>query len=140
MDGVGVNPAGPVHECGHFEKKSKLSRRSRRSCLRLEGLPDGGTDGLVVRRLAEDPASIHHDREALPDSMAEPHPGALRRIEPDDLDPDAIAEVPQEVLGDPLMNGYFSLRLFPYFVGDLEKWKRKQLKERDVLEDAPDFH
>jgi hypothetical protein len=38
------------------------------------------------------------------------------------------------------MNGYFSLRLFPYFVGDLEKWKRKQLQEHDILEDAPDFH
>ena len=45
-----------------------------------------------------------------------------------------------EHLGVPLMNAYVSLRLFPYFVGDLEKWKRKQLMDRDVLEDAPDLH
>jgi len=33
-----------------------------------------------------------------------------------------------------------SMRLLPYFVGDLEHWKRRELRERDFLDDAPDLH
>ena len=45
-----------------------------------------------------------------------------------------------EQLGIPLMNSYVSMRLLPYFVGDLEHWKRRELRERDFLDDAPDLH
>ncbi len=45
-----------------------------------------------------------------------------------------------EQLGIPLMNSYVSMRLLPYFVGDLEGWRRRELRERDFLEDAPDLH
>ncbi len=45
-----------------------------------------------------------------------------------------------EQLGIPLMNSYVSMRLLPYFVGDLEGWKRRELRERDFLEDAPELH
>jgi len=33
-----------------------------------------------------------------------------------------------EQLGIPLMNSYVSMRLLPYFVGDLEHWKRRELR------------
>ncbi len=45
-----------------------------------------------------------------------------------------------EQLGIPLMNSYVSMRLLPYFVGQLEGWKRREMRERDVLEDAPEMH
>ncbi len=45
-----------------------------------------------------------------------------------------------EQLGIPLMNSYVSMRLLPYFVGQLENWKRRELRERDFLEEAPDLH
>lgn len=45
-----------------------------------------------------------------------------------------------EQLGIPLMNSYVSMRLLPYFVGELEGWKRRELRERDFLEEAPDLH
>ena len=45
-----------------------------------------------------------------------------------------------EQLGIPLMNSYVTMRLLPYFVGQLEGWKRRELRERDFLEEAPDLH
>ncbi len=45
-----------------------------------------------------------------------------------------------EQLGIPLMNSYVSMRLLPYFVGELEGWKRREMRERDYLEDVPDIH
>jgi hypothetical protein len=45
-----------------------------------------------------------------------------------------------EQLGIPLMNSYVSMRLLPYFVGELEGWKRRELREREILEEAPDGH
>ncbi len=45
-----------------------------------------------------------------------------------------------EQLGIPLMNSYVSMRLLPYFVDQLEGWKRRELREHDFLEEAPDFH
>ena len=45
-----------------------------------------------------------------------------------------------EQLGIPLMNSYVSMRLLPYFVGELEGWKRRELREHDFLSDAPDLH
>ena len=45
-----------------------------------------------------------------------------------------------EQLGIPLMNSYVSMRLLPHFVGELEGWKRREMRERDVLEDAPEIH
>ncbi len=45
-----------------------------------------------------------------------------------------------EQLGIPLMNSYVSMRLLPYFVGELESWKRREMREKDFLEDAPEIH
>ena len=45
-----------------------------------------------------------------------------------------------EQLGIPLMNSYVSMRLLPYFVGELEGWKRREMREREILDDAPEFH
>jgi len=45
-----------------------------------------------------------------------------------------------EQLGIPLMNSYVSMRLLPYFVGELEGWKRREMRERDFLEEAPEIH
>jgi hypothetical protein len=45
-----------------------------------------------------------------------------------------------ETLGIPLMNSYVSMRLLPYFVGELEGWKRREMREREVLEEAPEIH
>ena len=45
-----------------------------------------------------------------------------------------------EQLGIPLMNSYVSMRLLPYFVGELEGWKRRELREREILEEAPETH
>jgi len=36
-----------------------------------------------------------------------------------------------EQLGIPLMNSYVSMRLLPYFVGELEGWKRREMRERE---------
>ncbi len=45
-----------------------------------------------------------------------------------------------EQLGIPLMNSYVSMRLLPYFVGELEGWRRREMREKDFLEEAPDLH
>ena len=45
-----------------------------------------------------------------------------------------------EQLGIPLMNSYVSMRLLPYFVGELEGWKRRELREHEIFSDAPDLH
>ncbi len=45
-----------------------------------------------------------------------------------------------EQLGIPLMNSYVSMRLLPYFVGELEGWRRREMREKDILEEAPEIH
>lgn len=45
-----------------------------------------------------------------------------------------------EQLGIPLMNSYVSMRLLPYFVGELENWKRREMREREILDEAPEMH
>ncbi len=42
--------------------------------------------------------------------------------------------------GIPLMNACVSMRLLPQFVGQLEGWERRELREHDFLEEAPDLH
>jgi hypothetical protein len=39
-----------------------------------------------------------------------------------------------DVIGLPLLPSYYSLRLLPYAVADLERWKRRVLRERHPLE------
>jgi len=38
------------------------------------------------------------------------------------------------------MNSYVSMRLLPYFVGELEGWRRREMREKDVLEEAPELY
>ncbi len=45
-----------------------------------------------------------------------------------------------EQLGIPLMNSYVSMRLLPYFVGELEGWRRREMAEREILDEAPEIH
>jgi len=44
-----------------------------------------------------------------------------------------------EILGVPIMSTYYTLRLVPYIYKDLILWKTRQLKERDITEEAPDL-
>lgn len=45
-----------------------------------------------------------------------------------------------ELLGIPLMNSTVTLRLLPYMLPDLEKWKERQLAEFEVLDHPPEIH
>lgn len=45
-----------------------------------------------------------------------------------------------ELLGIPLMNSTVTLRLLPYMLPDLRKWKERQLVDAEVLERAPEMH
>ena len=44
-----------------------------------------------------------------------------------------------ELLGLPLMDTYLSMRLLPYLLPELEKWKFRQLKDSDVTDNVPDI-
>lgn len=43
-----------------------------------------------------------------------------------------------QFLGLPLLNSSISLRLLPYLLPELGDWKRRQLKEKEIIELAPD--
>ncbi|HIC92816.1 MAG TPA: hypothetical protein EYP09_01000 [Anaerolineae bacterium] len=43
-----------------------------------------------------------------------------------------------QFLGLPLMNSSISLRLLPYLFPELSDWKKRQLKEKEIIELAPD--
>lgn len=45
-----------------------------------------------------------------------------------------------QFLGLPLMNSSISLRLLPYLLPELGDWKKRQLKEREIIELAPMEH
>lgn len=45
-----------------------------------------------------------------------------------------------EFLGVPLMNSTITLRLLPYMLPDLKKWKERQLSEREILDSPPEIH
>ncbi|MFQ5712051.1 MAG: methyltransferase [Candidatus Geothermarchaeales archaeon] len=38
-----------------------------------------------------------------------------------------------EMLGIPMLPPYYSLRVFPYFVPNIEPWRRRLLRERDIF-------
>jgi len=39
-----------------------------------------------------------------------------------------------EFLGIPFISNYYALRLLPYLVGELEIFKKRSLRDRDILE------
>ncbi len=43
-----------------------------------------------------------------------------------------------ELLGLPLMSTPILLKLLPYLLPEIEEWKIRQLRERDVTEEAPE--
>lgn len=45
-----------------------------------------------------------------------------------------------EILGVPFLSNYYSLRLLPYMVGDLARFKREAMKEEDILERIGEIH
>ncbi|GAY26397.1 hypothetical protein ATG_16010 [Desulfurococcaceae archaeon AG1] len=44
-----------------------------------------------------------------------------------------------EFLGIPFISNYYALRLLPYLVGELEAFKRRSLREKDLLEVMSEF-
>ncbi|MGQ4891759.1 MAG: hypothetical protein ACP6IP_04630 [Candidatus Njordarchaeia archaeon] len=44
-----------------------------------------------------------------------------------------------ELLGLPLMDTYLSLRLLPYLLPEIGKWKFRQLRESDITDEVPDI-
>ena len=44
-----------------------------------------------------------------------------------------------DMLGVPVMPPIYALRILPYVVPDIEKWKRRVMRERD-LSDKEEFH
>src|SRR3989454_11597716 len=59
-------------------------------------------DGIGVLGIPKHLAAVHDDRESFADLVTEAQPYAPRRIEPDDLDPDSVSEVSEQVLRDPV--------------------------------------
>lgn len=45
-----------------------------------------------------------------------------------------------DLLGVPILTNYYSFRLLPYLLRDLEEWKREISKEFDILEEVADIH
>ncbi len=45
-----------------------------------------------------------------------------------------------EMLGLPLMNSVITLRLLPYLLPEVDRWKHRQLSEADIIEEAPEIH
>jgi hypothetical protein len=43
-------------------------------------------------------------------------------------------------LGIPVTSTYYTLQLIPYFVNDLEAWKRRQMMEKDIFEELGRVH
>ena len=39
-----------------------------------------------------------------------------------------------DLLGVPILPPYYSLRLLPYIVPDINNWRRRMLRERDVVD------
>lgn len=44
-----------------------------------------------------------------------------------------------EFLGIPLISNYYTLRLLPYLVGELDAFKKRSLRDRDLLEAVSDL-
>jgi hypothetical protein len=43
-------------------------------------------------------------------------------------------------IGIPVTSTYYTLQLIPYFVNDLEAWKRRQMMEKDIFEELGRVH
>jgi hypothetical protein len=44
------------------------------------------------------------------------------------------------LLGLPVASTYYTLQLIPYFVNDLEAWKKRQMMEKDIFEELGRVH
>ena len=44
-----------------------------------------------------------------------------------------------DLLGLPMLPPYYTLRLLPYVLPDLQGWKRSMLRERDLMDKATDL-
>lgn len=45
-----------------------------------------------------------------------------------------------EILGIPFLSNYYSLRLLPYMLGDLARFKREAMREKELLEELGEIH
>ena len=39
-----------------------------------------------------------------------------------------------DLLGVPILPPYYALRLLPFIVGDVQNWKRRMMRERDIVD------
>jgi len=44
------------------------------------------------------------------------------------------------MLGIPILTNYYSFRILPYVINNLEPWKKGISKEFDILEELSDMH
>src|SRR5207249_1482608 len=95
-DPLAGRPAALVPS-GHAERRHRPSASvtSRWQRAIRERSRDGPFDWIVVAGVSKDIAAVHDDREPLADAVAEAEPHASRRIESDDLYPDAVPEIPE---------------------------------------------
>ena len=47
---------------------------------------------------------------------------------------DAIRQTLGDLVGVPILPPYYSLRLLPYVVPEINSWKRRLLRERDITD------
>jgi hypothetical protein len=45
-----------------------------------------------------------------------------------------------DMLGIPILTNYYSFRILPYVINNLEPWKKGISKEFDILEELSDMH
>ncbi len=45
-----------------------------------------------------------------------------------------------EMLGIPFLSNYYSLRLLPYILVDLNRFKREAMREKELLEELGEIH
>ncbi len=89
------------------QSRQAVSRRARAAARALRQMLYGAT-GLEFERHA---AHVRADLENL-----------------------LIFMVMGDTLGVPILPPYYALRLVPYFVGSVEAWRRRVLRERHPLE------
>ena len=75
-------------------------RRSQAHPRTRERARNGTLNRIVPDGISKHGAAVHDDGESFADLVSEAQPHAPRRIESDDLDPDLVSEVPEQVFGE----------------------------------------
>ena len=75
---------------------------SARRRLGSERFIDRRAHGFVLVRLPEHASAVDDNREPLSDLVTESDPGSPRGVQANDLDADAISEIAEEILREPV--------------------------------------